>query len=224
MATGQTLLNTCEVLNQELQLQTGEADVVRGLRALNIAQDFFEAQMGGYPGVNGSGVGTVTATANTETTAVPTGLIRLDTLTLLDSNGRPVRDIYPYKDPRVGWSRLPWLASGFSSSAQNGPLGRFYTNGRLIYWRPIPSSTQTVRWHGLVSADDITAGGTFAYQDITILPIATLATHLLSVGVGDSVGDLTALASAIFTPVIKTLAGFNQTGADGLIYDYTHTT
>lgn len=221
--TGQTLLDTCEVLNQELQLQSGEVDVVRALRALNIAQDFFEAQLGGYPNVCGSGSGTITATANTETTAVPTGLIRLDTLTLLDANSRPRYDLIPDKNARIGANRRWWMLSGTFASSP-GALRSYYTNGNNIFWRPIPSTTQSVRWHGLTPAADITAGGTFAYNDIAALPIASFAVHLLAMGVADSVQDLTSLASAVFTPVIKTLAGLNQAGADGLVYDYNHTT
>lgn len=222
MATGQSILNICEVLNQELQLQSGEADVTRALRALNVAQDFFEAQLGQYPNVNGSGVGTVTATASTETTAVPTGLIRLDVLTVLDASSRPLWDLVPDKTARYGQNRGTWLSS--SGATGTGRLLRYYVNGRYIYWRPIPTTTTTVRWHGLVSADDITASGTFAYHDIVMLPLATFTTHLLALGVGDQVQDLTALATAIFTPVIRTLAGLNQAGADGLIYDFSHTT
>jgi hypothetical protein len=52
--TGQTLLDTMELLNQELQLQSGEADVVRGLLALNIAQDHFEASAAKRPNIFGS--------------------------------------------------------------------------------------------------------------------------------------------------------------------------
>ena len=53
-----------EDLNRELDLQTGEADVVRGLRALNTAQDHFEtlvavqaaSGLGGYQVRGGDGL------------------------------------------------------------------------------------------------------------------------------------------------------------------------
>ena len=42
MATGQTVLDLMEVLAPELQLQSAEADVVKGLIVLNRAQSAFE--------------------------------------------------------------------------------------------------------------------------------------------------------------------------------------
>ena len=68
MATGQTLLNIMEDLNGELQLQSGEVDVSKGLRALNAAQDLFETVLATYGReVLGGTYGTVTTTASTET-------------------------------------------------------------------------------------------------------------------------------------------------------------
>ena len=71
MATGQSILNIMEDLNGELQLQSGEVDVAKGLRAVNAAQDMFETVLSTHGRVSASKTGTVTTTANTETTAIP---------------------------------------------------------------------------------------------------------------------------------------------------------
>ena len=80
MATGQTLLDLMEVLDRGLQLQSGQTGVTMGLRAANAAQDYLESLLALQPNNYGSTVGTVTTTADTETTAFPTGLLRLDRL------------------------------------------------------------------------------------------------------------------------------------------------
>src|SRR3990167_9038126 len=100
MATGQSLLDRMELLNQELQLQSGESDVTRGLTALNVAQDCFEARAAARPNIYGSTtpVGTVTTTVNTENTAFPTGLLRLDRLQYIDpGTSRPAWDLNPIR-------------------------------------------------------------------------------------------------------------------------------
>ena len=66
MATGQTLLNLMEDLNSELQLQSGEANVAKGLRMLNAAQDMFESVLATYPLGKWGTTGTVTTTSSTE--------------------------------------------------------------------------------------------------------------------------------------------------------------
>ena len=95
--TGQALLDRMEDLNRELDLQAGEADVTRGLRALNTAQDHFETLLSvESPNGLGSTTGTVTTAAGTETTAFPTGMIRLDAVWLLDADtSRPSYELDP---------------------------------------------------------------------------------------------------------------------------------
>ena len=73
MATGQTMLDLMEALDYGLQLQSGESGVTRGLKALNAAQDHLESMLALDPNVVGSTVGTITTSADTETTAAPTG-------------------------------------------------------------------------------------------------------------------------------------------------------
>ena len=100
MASGQDLLDLMELLNQELQLQTGEENVARGLVALNAAQDAFEGLAALRPKILGSRTGTVTTAANTETTAFPSGLLRVDRKmgNIIDKDALP-RYFQPYPEP-----------------------------------------------------------------------------------------------------------------------------
>lgn len=226
MATGQSLLDRMELLDQELQLQTGEADVVRGLLSLNVAQDYLETMLSKHPNAKGGTAGTVTTTAATETTAYPTGLLRVDRLQYIDTVSTPnlpVYDLTPRK--RVGSHRFSryWPWSLVAPSGTGAPRS-YYTNARLIYWDPLPDATYTVRWYGLQQATDITAVGTFLYDDTAMLPLAALAVAILSRGVGDDAQDITSLASSILGPVVEELAGHDRDGGAQFEYSRIHTT
>lgn len=222
--TGQTLLDTMELLDQELQLQSGEVDVTRGLLALNVAQDHFESVLSMNRDVVGDGTGDVTTTSGQETTAFPAGLLRLDRLQMLDSNGKPLYDLEPMDSTGGHIYYRSWPYNLISPLASPGRPDAYWTNGRNIYWAREPDDTYTVRWYGLQAADDITAAGTFAYPDIVRLPLATFAVRMMKMGVGDQVADIDTLAQATFGPVIESLAGFKRDGASGLAYTRQHTT
>jgi hypothetical protein len=223
MATGQTLLDTMEVLNQELQLQSGEVDVARGLVALNRAQDYLEALIASERGVKGDTTGTVTTSASTESTAFPTGLLRLDRLQRLNATtSRPELDLRPIKHtgghaPSGAW---PFV---LSTSSEGAPVA-YWTDARNIYWSPLPDATHTVRWYGFQAASDITASGTFAYDDVAILPLASFATRLLSIGLGDEQTDVATLAENTFRPLLRLLPRTNRDGAQDFSYRFSHGT
>jgi hypothetical protein len=224
MATGQTLLDTMEVMDRGLQLQSGETGVTLALRALNAAQDHFESMMALHPNVMGSSIGTVTTSADTESTAFPTGLIRVDRLQFIDPDtSRPSWDL-----DRVGGvgdhytSRTLYPTVQFNSTTTGRPV-RYWTNGSYIYWDPLPSATHTVRYYGMKAATDITAGGTFAYADIAMLPIAQFAVKMLRIGKDDEAGPITDLGVQIFGPVITSMSRFNRDRPPGYDYRYTHT-
>jgi hypothetical protein len=223
MATGQSLLNLMELLVRELQLQTGESDVTRGLIALNAAQDYFETRAALYPRIFGSTTGTVTTTANGETTTFPTGVLRLDRLQLLGSDSLPVWDLAPLQDAGEHAYANFWPVNILSTSAPGRPRA-YDTDGGLIYWDPIPDSTHTVRWYGFKSADDITASGTFAYPDAVMLPLATFACQLFKLGLDDSSQELAQVAQSVFDPVLDTLSSFRREGPRRLSYRYHHDT
>lgn len=226
MATGQSLLDRMELLNQELQLQSGEADVTRGLVALNVAQDCFEARAAARPTIYGSTtpVGTVTTAASTETTAFPSGVLRLDRLQFIDaSTSRPAWDLVPLR--RVGshaWNRY-WPINVVSTTSTGKPRA-YWTNRINIYWDPLPDATHTVRYYGFTPAADITAGGTFAYEDIVMLPLAAFAVRLWKTGLDDQESSAARLAEEYFDPVLDQLGNFNRDGAVGLEYSDVHTT
>lgn len=223
--TGQTLLDMMELLNQELQNQPAEANVTRSLLALNVAQDYFESLAAARGKIFGSSSGELVALANTETTAFPSNLLRLDRLQLLDSTtGLPVGDLDKFNRAGGpgGSNRYPWWAS--TSTATTGLPKGYWSDGSCVYWAPIPSETRTIRYYGFVAAPDITAARTFAYRDICALPIASFATKLVKAGVDDSATDVTALAQETFSKTLDALSRVNRDGPVTLEYSEVHTT
>lgn len=220
MATGQSLLDRMELLNQELQLQAGEADVTKGLLALNVAQDYFEMMAALRSKIFGSTKGTVTTAISTETTAYPTGLLRLDRLQLLDSNSRPMGDVKRLIRAGGHVGAASWPLNLLSAST--GLPQAYWTDGTLIYWAPLPSAVSTIRWYGFQAASDLTASGTFAYPDVVMLPIVAFAVRLYKSGIDDPVDNLTSLAVETFKPVLDLLANSNRDGAVGLEYTQFH--
>lgn len=222
MATGQSLLDRMELLNQELQLQAGEADVVRGLVALNVAQDFFESQAALRSNIFGSSTGTIAQVTSTETTTYPSGVIRLDRLQYLDpATSRPAWDLRPIKQVGGYAGASTWLL-GFLSSTSTGKPRYYSTNGSVIYWNPLPDSANSIRWYGFQRASDITASGTFAYDDGVMLPLASFAVKLMKISVDDSGQDLDSLAQQAFSAVLDQLANFWRDGAKPLVYSEAH--
>ena len=222
--TGQTILDIVEDLDSELQLQSGEVDVAKALRALNAAQDMFETILATYPRVAASQVGTVTTTASQEYTTFPTGLLRLDALWYIDpGTSRPAWKVLPARETGTHAWGLSWVSSVASTSVTGKP--RFYwTNGTRIYWDPLPNAVHTVRWYGFQMAADISAAGTFAYSDALAYPLATLAARILKVTLDDPPTEFVSLSREMFTPLIESMSGFNRDGATGMVYEYSHDT
>jgi hypothetical protein len=227
--TGQSLLNRMELVNAELQLQSGEADQARGLVALNVAQDYFESILASEPGAKG--ITTDTGTTNLVTTTsvqyvdFPTGLIRIDSIWKVTDV-----DLPEYRLDRItesgGYSQAlgwPW-SIGVVSSTSTGKPKKYWTNGSRVWLEPIPDASYTFRVYGLIVADDITASGTFVYDDIVSFPLAAFAARLMKIGLDDNQEDIAGLAEAAFRPVVKALANFNRDGAEPLLYRYLHET
>lgn len=219
--TGQSLLNIMELLNAELQLQSGETDSARGLLALNVAQDYFESVAAQRPQIFGSGVGTVVTATNVETTTYPAGLLRIDRIQLLDANNKPVSNLVPIRKAG-GHINGSWPLNLFA--AGTGLPSSYWTNGTLIYWSPLPSGVSTLRWYGFPSAADITAVGTFSYPDIVSLPLASFAARIIKAGVDDDAKDLASVALESFTQVLDALGNVQRDGAVDFEYTRSHTT
>jgi hypothetical protein len=221
MATGQVLLNIMELLDAELQCQAGEEDVTRGLLALNVAQDHFESLASQRGRVLGSSKGTVVTANNTETTTFPAGVLRIDKLQLLDSNSRPKWTLGLIKGVGNHYGSQNWPLNLFLTSSTGEPT-RYWTDGGEIYWNPLPSGVHTVRYYGFAVKTDLTAGGTFLYPDIVMLPLASFAVKVLKSGLDDSVQQLDSIAQQVFDPVLSSLEMFNRDGARGLDYKESH--
>lgn len=221
--TGQSLLDSMEVLNQELQLQTSEADVVRGLLALNIAQDAFEIMAAKEGKLMGDSTTTVVTTNNVETTAWPSGFLRINKIQLLDDNGKPIDDLTNLNETgsHVSVGLWPW---NLFSTASSGAPAAFYTNGRSIYWNPRPDDAYTLRVYGFAHAADITASGTFAYDDAIRFPLASFAVKLLKIGVDDGAGAVDQLAKESFKDILAALSALVRDGGTPLIYSKVHVT
>jgi hypothetical protein len=218
--TGQGLLDRMELLNQELQLQPGEADVTRGLLALNVAQDYFESLAAVRKGVLGSTKGTVVTVDATESTAFPAGVLRIDRLFLLNGT-RPVRELRRLQRTGGQAANNSWPNNLLSNGASGTPVA-YWTDGSLIYWEPLPAGVSTIRWHGFQTVSDLSASGTFAYPDIVALPLAAFAARLMKSSVDDSPQDVAQVAVETFTPVLNALSMFNRDGASGLEYTQSH--
>lgn len=222
-STGQDLLDRMAIFHPELEITTGGKDVTRALLALNMAQDYMESVFALQPKILGDATGTVTQTANTETTTFPVGVLRLDKLQYLDpSTNLPVWDV----DVRRGTgSHAPsalWPLSLNSSLTAGKPVGAF-TNGRAIYWDPIPDTTNKLRWYGFQIASDITTSGAVAYPDICLTPLANLAVQILRTGLDDDTSSYVNFTEQLFAPVVKVLAGFIRDSAPSLVYRRVHT-
>lgn len=223
MATGQTLLDLMELTNQELQLQSTETDVTRGLLALNVAQDYFET-LAAVRKIKGGQTTEIATVLNTETTAFPTGFLRIDGLQLLDGSAGNVKadlDRIQRTGGHAGGRTRLWQFSGYAGS---GEPNAYWTQGSSIYWSPKPNGVYYIRVYGFQRASDITAAGTFAYDDAVMLPLASFAGRILAVGVGDPIGDITALAQETFTAVLDALEEFNRDGGVNLTYTQAHRT
>lgn len=220
--TGQSLLDRMELLNQELQLQAGEADVTRGLVALNVAQDLFENLAASQPDFLGGQEGTVATVANQEYTLYPTGLLRLDGLDFIDPNTN--RPSWPITNAHHTGSHAYYTPVNLSVVLETERPQIYWTNGTRIYWGPVPQAIHTIRWYGFQRQSDITASGTFAYDDGIALPLALLAVQLMKIGVDDPATDVAGLANQIINPLLQNMGAFNRDGASPLRYREQHLT
>tara|TARA_R100001086_G_scaffold156162_1_gene83524 strand:+ start:310 stop:987 length:678 start_codon:yes stop_codon:yes gene_type:complete len=223
MATGQTILDLMEGLDASLQIQDGESGVRKGLIAANAAQDYLESILALEPNNYGSTFATVTTTADTESTTFPSGLLRLDRLQYINpSTSRPIWDLefVGYTGDQYGpASTYPSLQ--FDASTTGKPR-RYWTNGSVILWDPVPDAVHTVRYYGLVAKSDITASGTFDFPDIAMTPVAQYAVELLKVGTDDAVDSISAFGQKTFEPFLRWAGRFNRDRAPGYDYRYYH--
>jgi hypothetical protein len=221
--TGQDLLDRMELVNQELQLQSGETDVARGLIALNVAQDYFEQLAAIRKGTLGGQTGIILTANGTETTAFPAGFLRIDRLQVLDATtNRPSIELKRLQRTGGHATTAFWPLNIVNSSASGTPYG-YWTNGTNIYWQPLPNGVNTIRVYGFKRASDITASGTFAYDDGVAFPLSSFAVRLMKTGVDDPANDVAGLAQETFKSILDTLSNFNRDGQADFEYTQVHT-
>lgn len=223
MATIQAILDVAELLNREIQLQSSEADVARGIIAYNSAKRHFEARVALKPNILGGDIGTVTTAASTESTAFPSGVLRIDKLQYIDpGTSRPAWDLLPvHHTGGHAFSGGPTLLS--ASSAATGKPRSYYTDGSNIYWAPLPSGTHTVRYYGFTIASDASAAGdTFPYPDICIDPFGAFVAQLFRVGLDDPVQEGMLQAAQLFDPVLDVMSKFQRERARVPTYRSIH--
>lgn len=223
MATGQDLLNTCEVLDNELHCQPGEVDVTRVLRALNLAQDYFESVLSQHPAVFGDIHSTIITTEGIEVSAWPSGALRIDRLQWIDpTDGLPKFDLIPLHGAGSHAPEHSGILNDLTVLTEGRP--RYYwTQGTLIYWNPIPDEVHTIRWYGLKTKPDIAVASTYPYPDHSILPLATFAVRLLQAGVDDDEQNYQALAGEVFEPTIAQMTRYLRDRPPAYRYRFLHT-
>lgn len=221
--TGQDLLNRMEIFNAELQNQVSESDVSRSLVALNMAQDHFEGMIATHSKSFGGQTTTISQTQQVESTAFPTGFLRIDALHYLDpTTNRPAWQLTPlYRT--MGHSPSQYWPYNLLVQSVPGVPRAYFTDGTNIYWDPLPdSSSNAIRVSGFKTASDITAGGAFAYPDICANPFSGFAARLMKLSLDDDASQMAALAEEFFAPVIKVLGNFERARAHELEYTRLH--
>jgi hypothetical protein len=201
--TASDLLGLMKLVNNELETDAADPDEARGLASLNACQDLLDAVCAARPRVL-STVGEITTTASVEFTTFPAGVMRLDGLQPLSAvAGVPTGAVIESTDD-VGGHRPggPWpllIAAG-----SPGRPDSFFSDGRRIYWGTMPDAVYAFRWYGFLKGTNfLNRNTTFDYPDHFAMPIATLATKVLKIGLDDSIDNLFGLAQEHFAPALK---------------------
>ena len=223
-----TVLGKMSVLDNELDISSGGADETREISALDMAQDVFESIIANHPDLLGT-VATTTTTADTEATAWPTGLMRIDTMWKINTASTPnlpqwqidvIQDVGGHM-VGAGW---PYNAALGFPGGKGAPRG-CYTNRANLYWQPLPDAVYTVRINGLYAATDISSrSATFAYPDQVSNAMAACAVRFMAMGVADPSDDMKALADELFAPAINMLRQPTRQRPQSRQYSRVHTT
>lgn len=221
--TAADILARMQVLDNELDVSSGGADETRALAAADMAQDYLELLLANFPNVQGT-IDTITTALNTETTARPATLKRVDNLYLLDSNGRqgPQVDLIQTVGAHAPGSN--WLWSASTPSGTGAPL-KALLNSAHFYWSPLPDGVHTLRIYGLFSRTNLTTRAiTFGYPDEASLPLASTAVRFLEMGIDDPSDELEAFANQSFRPLLKAWSRDVRQRSQSRAYRYAHTT
>lgn len=222
--TAADLLSRMKILANELRIASGGADESRCLTALDMAQDYFEDVAASMPKV-GQRTTTCTTSANTETTAWPTGLLRVDSVWYVDpATSRPAWELRNIYDTGGHQPQSPFPYN-LSLSSGTGAPREYFSDEQTFYWRPLPDATHTLRVYGLIARTALTSRSvTFGWQDSVSLPLTAFAVQLVRLGVDDRTDELQALAEQMFTPVLRRMRKSVRQGPMSKHYTQVHTT
>jgi len=224
----QTIFDQMMLHDNQLDLIQGGDDTRRGVTAVNMVQDWFEAVAARHKRVCQT-ISTLTTAANTESTVWPTALLRIDELWLLDAAGKQIRKLDPADDDGGHTPDMPWPLSGISASAPmaaGSPYGYYPTGpGGVILWDPLPDAIYTIRGYGLWAKDDYNDGrDTFLYPDTVALAIHPFAVLVLRSGLDRDQAAIRTLATAAFETAILGLKGATKVRPTGRYYKDVHET
>ena len=222
--TAATLLSRMQVMFNELHIASGGDDEARALVALDMAQDYLEAVAAAMPRI-GQTTTTVTTAASTETTALPSGLLRLDSVWYVDAGTNlPAWEVLPIDDAGGHLPSAPWPVS-LALSSSTGLPRRYGYDSANFYWQPVPNAVHTLRIYGLLSRTDLTTRAiTFGWPDDLSTPVAAFACRLLKMGIDDPTQDAQALAEEAFTPSLRRMRNMVRQMPTGRAYTRTHYT
>lgn len=222
--TAADLLTRMRVLKNELQIDANGDDEVTALAALDMSQDYLEAVAASMPRI-GQTKSDILTVADTETTAWPATLKRVDSLWYIDADtSLPAWEIEPIPDAGGHRPNTPWPYNLVMNPSTGAP--RYYAfDTDYFYWLPEPDKAYTVRVYGLVSKTNLTTRSiTFGWPDEVSLPVASFACKLMSMSVDDSSDELSALAEETFVPVLRSMRKRVRQSPMGRAYTTQHTT
>lgn len=225
--TLQTIFDRMSLYDNQLDLISGGNDVVRGLTAVNMVQDWFELAAADIVDLLQTH-STLTTTASTETTNWPTGLLRLDGHPfLLDSNGVQVRELSKIDQTGGHQPAFPWPLDQVSGLVINGAPWEYYAQGQggKFYWSPKPDAVYTIRVYGLWAVADYTAASdTFGYPDSVALTLVPHAAQVFRIGLDKDFSAQQSTAVSAFRAVAKALRSQVREGPVSRVYSDHHDT
>lgn len=222
--TGADLLTRMQVIANELEIASGGDDETKCLAALDMAQDYFEDVAASMPRI-GQTKTTVTTAADTETTSLPSGLLRLDSVWYIDATtSRPAWEVLPITDTGGHRPQSPWPFNLVMTPGTGAPR-RYAYDSENFYWLPEPDAVYTLRVQGLFSKTALTSRSTtFGWPDSVSVPIAAFAVRLLETSIDDPSDDVSALAEEAFVPVLRRLRKLQRQAPMGRHYTHMHVT
>lgn len=230
------LFKHLSVIDNELDLVAGGADESKAIDALNMALEYCQSVAASLPAaLSQRGTSTIQTKANTESTACPFDLLRVDRLWLCDLSPPflPLYPLTPIHEVGGHMPSLPWpLYYTLSSSGPiaGSPRG-YYLDSSFIFWDPIPDQAYQVRAYGLwqipAFKDRESKLQLADGQELPIqlhIPLASFAVRYMLIGVADAPDEAAKLATETFTPALRTLRKRDRSEPKGRRFLYVHTT